>query len=65
MFDGSPLMPLLHALTSEHQGKHSIGCLYYLLAKMVLEMRGTISVSNPWDVVVDLFFYRCADRGEC
>ncbi len=40
------------------QGKHSIGCLYYLLAKMVLEMRGSISAANPWDVVVDLFFYR-------
>ena len=25
---------------------------------MVLQMRGTISASNPWDVMVDLFFYR-------
>jgi len=40
------------------QAKHSIGCLYYLLARMVLQMRGTISPANPWDVMVDLFFYR-------
>ena len=40
------------------QGKHSIGVLYYLLARMVLQMRGTISPANPWDVMVDLFFYR-------
>ncbi len=28
----------------------------YLLA--CLQMRGSISPSNPWDVMVDLFFYR-------
>ena len=26
--------------------------------RMVLQMRGTISPANPWDVMVDLFFYR-------
>jgi small subunit ribosomal protein SAe len=25
---------------------------------MRLQMRGTISPANPWDVMVDLFFYR-------
>ena len=40
------------------QGKHSIGVLYYLLARMVLQMRGTVTPSQPWDVMVDLFFYR-------
>ncbi len=24
----------------------------------MLQMRGTISPANPWDVMVDLFFYR-------
>jgi len=40
------------------QGKHSIGVLYYLLARMVLQMRGTVTPSAQWDVMVDLFFYR-------
>ena len=40
------------------QGKHSIGVLYYLLARMVLQMRGTVTAQSPWDVMVDLFFYR-------
>jgi hypothetical protein len=40
------------------QGKHSIGVLYYLLARMVLQMRGTVTPIAQWDVMVDLFFYR-------
>lgn len=38
--------------------QHSIGVLYFLLARMVLEMRGVVSAAQPWGVMVDLFFYR-------
>jgi small subunit ribosomal protein SAe len=41
-----------------NKGKHSIGCLFWMLARMVLQMRGTIAPGRKWDVMVDLFFYR-------
>lgn len=46
------------ALGAVLQGKHSIGVLYYLLARMVLQMRGSVTPTQQWDVMVDLFFYR-------
>ena len=46
------------AIPANNKGKHSIGVLYWLLARMVLQMRGQVSPQNPWDIVVDLFFYR-------
>lgn len=32
--------------------------MWWLLAREVLRLRGTVGRESKWDVVVDLFFYR-------
>ncbi|XP_072991994.1 small ribosomal subunit protein uS2-like isoform X2 [Typha latifolia] len=54
----SPMRYVDIGIPANNKGKHSIGCLFWLLARMVLQMRGTIAPGNKWDVMVDLFFYR-------
>ncbi|KAL3152325.1 40s ribosomal protein SA [Trebouxia sp. C0010 RCD-2024] len=54
----SPLPYVDIAIPANNKAKHSIGVLYWILARMVLQMRSTLLPGQPWDVMVDLFFYR-------
>ena len=54
----SPMRYVDIGIPANNKGKHSIGVLFWILARMVLQMRGTISPGPKWDVMVDLFFYR-------
>ena len=54
----SPVKYVDIAIPANNKGKHAIGVLYFILARMVLQMRGTLPSNEKWDVVVDLFFFR-------
>ncbi|KAJ3127899.1 structural constituent of ribosome [Nowakowskiella sp. JEL0407] len=54
----SPLKFIDVAIPTNNKGKHAIGLIYWLLAREVLRLRGTIARTAPWNVMVDMFFYR-------
>merc|ERR1711962_646092 len=60
----SPLRYVDISIPCNNKGHHSVGLMWWMLAREVLRMRGTISREHPWEVMPDLFFYRDPDEVE-
>uniref|UniRef100_A0A8C4QE61 40S ribosomal protein SA n=1 Tax=Eptatretus burgeri TaxID=7764 RepID=A0A8C4QE61_EPTBU len=54
----SPLRYVDIAVPCNNKSHHSIGLMWWMLAREVLRQRGTISREHPWEVMPDLYFYR-------
>ncbi|KAL2818933.1 ribosomal protein S2, flavodoxin-like domain-containing protein [Aspergillus granulosus] len=53
------------AIPTNNKGRHAIGLIWWLLAREVLRLRGTLANREvDWDVVVDLYFYRDPEAEE-
>ncbi len=52
------------AIPTNNKGKHSIGLIWWLIAREVLRLRGTLDREAKWSVMPDLYFYRDPEEVE-
>eukprot|EP01135_Chromosphaera_perkinsii_P011761 Nk52_evm7s2496 gene=Nk52_evmTU7s2496 len=60
----SPLRYVDVAIPCNNKSIHSIGLMWWLLAREVLRLRGSIQRASPWDIMPDLYFYRDPEEAE-
>ena len=61
----APLKFVDVAIPTNNKARHAVGLVWWLLAREVLRLRGTIPRSSDgWNVMVDMFFYRDPEEVE-
>lgn len=60
----SPVKYVDIAIPINNRSIESVGLMYWLLAREVLRLREVIPRNQPWDVMVDMFFYRPPEEQE-
>ncbi|KAI9509146.1 40S ribosomal protein S2 [Russula earlei] len=61
----APLKYVDVAIPTNNKSRHAIGLVWWLLAREVLRLRGTIPrTPDGWNVMVDMFFYRDPEEVE-
>jgi len=53
------------AIPTNNKGRNAIGLIWWMLAREVLRLRGTLATRDTeWDVMTDLYFYRDPEADE-
>ncbi|RKF63504.1 40S ribosomal protein S0 [Erysiphe neolycopersici] len=53
------------AIPTNNKGRHAVGLIWWMLAREVLRLRGSLATrETEWDVMVDLYFYRDPETEE-
>jgi small subunit ribosomal protein SAe len=60
----APLRFVDVAIPCNNKSPHAVGVVWWMLAREVLRLRGTLSREAEWDVMPDLYFYRDPEEVE-